>query len=219
MVAAGGQGHGRRKDQSAADPGVRAQMFAEQFDAQPGAERRFDVQEDSGARGRHMMDAPVPKQRGRGRAQQAADGQRDPGGELTCAKGGGAALCESGIHQSRAEYPDGQHHGTGENGVGSNYWRTVRLHQFLAEQNPRQGDHQRDHDHQVADERGSPRALRRPRLPPSTMSVAPIVEPQTASQPKGRAVLRRQIAAPRGQQHRHRAHHQRGVAHRGSARP
>ena len=76
-----GQNCGRRQDQAAAHPGVRAKMLAQQLDAQQGAKRRFEVQEDSGARGRHMMNTPVPQQRGGSRAQQAADGQRDPGGE------------------------------------------------------------------------------------------------------------------------------------------
>ena len=53
------------------------------------SQRRLNVEEDAGARGGHVMDAPVPQERGSGRAEQTADGQRDPGGEAYVGKGGG----------------------------------------------------------------------------------------------------------------------------------
>ena len=86
-MAAGGEGDGGGQNQRAAGPGVGAEVFAEQLDAEPGAERRLDVEEDAGARGGHMMDAPVPEQRGGGRAEQAADGQRGPCGGADVGEG------------------------------------------------------------------------------------------------------------------------------------
>ncbi len=53
------------------------------------------------------------------------------------------------------------------------------------------------------------------RLPPSTTIAAPAVEPHSASQPTQSSRSPANRAAATGQQHRHGAHHQRGVAHRG----
>jgi hypothetical protein len=60
VAGSGRQGQGRRQDEAAAHPGVRAQMLSEQTDAQTGADRWLKVQEDSRARGWHMVDTPVP---------------------------------------------------------------------------------------------------------------------------------------------------------------
>src|ERR1700690_1946335 len=80
VVATRGEGDGCGENERAADPGVGAEMFTEQVHAEVGAERGFNIQENSGARSRHMMDAPVPKERGGGGAEEAAHGERYPGG-------------------------------------------------------------------------------------------------------------------------------------------
>ena len=43
FVSPGGQGDGCGQDERAAQPGVRAKMFAEELDAEPGAKGRLDV--------------------------------------------------------------------------------------------------------------------------------------------------------------------------------
>ena len=50
FVAACGERDGRDKNQCAAEPGVWAELFAEQLDAQDRSHRRLDVEEDAGTR-------------------------------------------------------------------------------------------------------------------------------------------------------------------------
>ena len=58
--AGGGEDDGGGEDERASEPGGGAEVIAEQLDAENGAERRLDVEEDSGARCGDVMDAPVP---------------------------------------------------------------------------------------------------------------------------------------------------------------
>src|SRR5208337_2104466 len=60
LVTARGERNGRGQDERSAQPRVGAEAFAQKFHAQHRTEHRLNVQKDPGARGRHMMNAPVP---------------------------------------------------------------------------------------------------------------------------------------------------------------
>ena len=86
-----------------------------------------------------MVDAPVPEQRCRRRAKQAADGQSRPGGETDVGDGQRCDLgVQPGIEEQRAENPDCQHQRSGEDSIGRHDRRAVRFHEFFTEQNPDQ---------------------------------------------------------------------------------
>ena len=137
FVAAGGQNDGGREDKRSAEPGIRAEVFTEQFDAQVGAERGLDVEEDASARCGDMMDAPVPKESSGGGAGQAADGQSDPGGRADMGEGRRRNfLCAPRIEKHRAEDPHSQHDCSRNDAVGRDHNWTMRLHQLFAEENP-----------------------------------------------------------------------------------
>ncbi len=102
---------------------------------------------------------------------------------LTCANGigcisraaSGASSCMPKIHTT-------QHHRSRINGVGRHHRRAVRLHQFLAQQNPRQ----RSDSEAITSKSPASDGVSRPvvaRLPPSTTIAAPDVDPHSASQP------------------------------------
>src|SRR5579863_3634756 len=80
LVAARGQHDGGCQNETSAKPGIGAEVFAQEPDAEIGAEGRLDIEEDTGTRGGDVVDAPVP-QKGRGcRAGQAANRQCNPCG-------------------------------------------------------------------------------------------------------------------------------------------
>jgi hypothetical protein len=130
-------------------------------------------------------DAPVPQERGGGRAEYRP--------LMASAIQAVQAYVGEGRRRTRAwvraqqpgtQHPDNQHRGSGENGVGRHHQRAVRLHQLFAEQNPGQRGDQRGQDQQISGERRLAVQRLGAWLPPRTISAAPTVEPQRASQPK-----------------------------------
>ncbi len=190
-------------------------MFTEQLHAQQGAERRLDIQEDAGTRRRHMVNAPVPEQRGGARAEQAAPGQGDPRRVAEMGKRQRLHL----LTRQRTQQPwpknhNGQHRRSSENGASSHNRRAVGLHQLHAEQHPGQGHDERGHNEQVAHQRrlaarcwaaiAAEHDERRAHRGAAESDPADAVKPFAGKQ-RGSG----------SQQHRHRAHHQRGMAYGG----
>jgi hypothetical protein len=78
FMAAGGENDGRAEDECSPEPGVRAEVFAEQLYAEVRAECGLDVEKDTGAGSGDMVNAPVPEKRCGGSAGEAANGEGDP---------------------------------------------------------------------------------------------------------------------------------------------
>ena len=151
FVATAGQNDGRAENERPAEPGVRAEVFAEQLDAKVGTKGGFYVEENAGARGRNVMDAPVPKEGCGGGAGKAANGQGYPGGCADVGKGRRRNLFGTpGIEEHGAENPNNQHDGSHDDAVGRDHDRTMGLHELFAEENPAErGAEGQDHQ-QVA---------------------------------------------------------------------
>ena len=120
--------------------------------------------------------------------------------------------------QPRAGQINDQHHGPRINCVRGDHWRAVGFHQLLAQQNPNKRASQRSNHEQVAGERrrfapgsGAVSASTPQRGSDSRASPAPAIPTSRAF--TGKSHCRR------GQQHWHRAHHERCVTTVVRARP
>lgn len=159
-MAAHGEREGCAEDECASEPGEGAEVLAEELDAEEGAESGLDVEKDAGARGGHAVDAPVPKEGCCGGAGDASGGQGSPGSEADVEEGRRRGLVgKEGIGQEAAEDPDGEHEGSGEDGVGADDGRGARLKQLFADEDPDERGDEGDDDEEIAFKRGSPGAL------------------------------------------------------------
>lgn len=150
-----GEGDGGGEDERAADPGKGAEVLAEQFDTQKGAHCGLNVEEDAGTGGWDVVNAPVPEESCGCGAEQAADGQGDPGGGADVGKRRRwYVLVGERRQEPGTKDPEGEHGGSGEDGVGGDHGRAVGLHQLFAEEDPGEGDEQGDDDHEVAEQGG-----------------------------------------------------------------
>ena len=192
-------------------------MFAEEADAEPGAESRLDVEEDAGAGGRDVMNAPVPEQGGEGSAKKAAESGGYPG---SCAqardgerRGSGMG---DGIEEPGAEYDDGEHGGSGKDGIGRDDEGAVIEHELLAEEDPGEGGDERGDDEEISRQRwlavsgrAAAAAEDDERGPAGGTGESQPAEPVEA--------FAGEKSGGAGQQDGHGAHHERGVAHSGES--
>ena len=167
-----------------------------------------------------MVDSPVPKQGCGGRTQQAADGQRYPGGDTDVSEGRRLGLVvqrgtEHRTEEPGAQYPSSEHGGPGEDGVCRNDRWAVGLHQFFAKQYPGQGgDEGKDH-HEIALERGL--AMRAGATAAAQNNERRTDRGTAQGQPAEAVQAFTGKKDGRGsQQHRHRTHHERSMAYRGA---
>ena len=123
-----------------------AEVFAEEEDAEQGADEGFHVEEDSCLRGGDLGHAPVPEQRGGGGAEQAAGGEGEPGFEADSVDGRWAV---------RDGDVDGEHDGADGDAVGGDDDVAVTAHEALVEEDPEERDEEGEDDEEVAGERGS----------------------------------------------------------------
>ena len=160
-MAARGERDGRAEDECASEPGEGAEVLAEELDAEEGAESGLNVEEDAGARGGDAVDAPVPEEGGGGGAGDAAGGERSPGGEADVREGHGFSLMvRERSRERRAEDPEGEHDGSGEDCVCADDGRGVGLEEFLADENPDERGDEGEDDEEIAQERGATGAMR-----------------------------------------------------------
>ncbi len=144
VSSCGGEDDGGGNDEASANPGAGAEAIAEHEDAEDGAERRFDVEEDAGARSGNTMHAPVPEEGGGRCGDEAADGNGAPDSPAEAADRGQAIL---------HEHPGKEHGGAGEQGpAGDGEGRASAKDEPLIEQDPSQGDDEGQNDEQIAPE-------------------------------------------------------------------
>ena len=139
-----GEDEGSGEDEQASGPGGGAEYLAEDEDAKEGADERLHVEEDSGLGCGYLGEPPVPEEGGGGGAEDAGGGGGGPGfgGEV-----------------ERGPAPEGgndggEHEGSGEGAVGGNDEGGVALHEVLVEEDPGEGDGEREDDDEVSGERG-----------------------------------------------------------------
>ena len=142
-AGAGGDDEGCGENEAAADARAGAEGFVEDEDAEDGADEGFHVEQDSGLRGRDLGHAPVPEQGGGGGAEEAAGGEGKPCFERDVCDGREA------VDERDA---DEQHQGSGGGSVGADYDGAVTLHEALVEQDPAEGDDEREDYEEVSGE-------------------------------------------------------------------
>lgn len=147
---AGGDDEGGCEDERASGSGAGAEALAEQEDSEQRSDEGLHVEQDPGLGGGNLGESPVPEQGGGGGAEQAAGGEGEPGLERDGRDGRRAEglAIEDGDDEE-------EHHCAGGDSVGGDGDGAVAQHQALVDEDPGEGNDQREDDEHVSAEGGA----------------------------------------------------------------
>jgi len=145
-AGAGGDEDGGGEDEAASDSGAWAEAFVQEEDAEDGADERFHIEEDAGLGGWNLGHSPVPEKRSGSGAEEAAGRKCQPGSERDVVD------WQRAVEERNDEE---QHRCSAGGAVGADDDGAVAFHQMLVEQDPTEGDDERNDYEQVANEGGA----------------------------------------------------------------
>ena len=203
-MAAGGEDDGSQKDHGAAEPRDWAEVLVQDEDAEQGADEGLHVEQDAGLGGGDLGHSPVPEERRRRGAEQAAGGERQPGFE-------GDVVDWRKAVERRDD--DQEHYCAGAEAVSGDDDGAVAHDKALVEQHPEEGDAEGEDDVEVAAQCGAVgRMVVRSAEGDECRSGGGDGEGDPA---EGVEALVGEEGGSDGENHRHGSDHERGVRHGG----